>query len=202
MKAELRLPKVEIGPAPGAGLPADLTLHNAAPIVAVIANSVLTVQNARLTGHATDISMTGKVLLQDSKNPLDLRVNGKIDLALVQEFNPDFIASGALIADAARTGSALDAPQITGRMQVQNAALNIVDFPNGISNANGSILFAGNRATIEKLSGETGGGKVELSGFVTQSGRPHCFPIAGAWRSRCACAIPRASAQWQTPTCA
>ena len=67
----------------------------------------------------------------------------------------DFIASGALIADAAVRGS-FDAPQITGRMQVQNAALNVVDFPNGISNANGTILFSGDRATIEKLSGRNG----------------------------------------------
>ena len=35
---------------------------------------------------------------------------------------------------------------------MQNAALNVVDFPNGLSNANGTILFTGDRATIEKLT--------------------------------------------------
>ena len=63
-------------------------------------------------------------------------------------------------------------------MQLQNAALNVVDFPNGISNANGTVLFTGDRATIEKLTGETGGGKVDISGFASVSGAgPSVFQL-------------------------
>jgi translocation and assembly module TamB len=176
MKAELRLPKLEIGPTPAAGVPANLALHNAGPIVAVIANSVLTVESARLTGRSTDVAVTGKVSMKDQRNPLDLRVNGHVDLALMHDLNSDFIASGTLLADAGVRGTP-DAPLITGRMQVQNAAFNIVDFPNGISNANGSILFSGDRATIEKITGETGGGKVELTGFLAYQGDNLVFQL-------------------------
>ena len=84
LRAELRLPRLEIGPTDAAGLPANLTLRNSGPVVATLANSVVTVQSARLTGRATDVTVTGRVLLQ-SERPLDLRVAGKIDLGIVQD---------------------------------------------------------------------------------------------------------------------
>jgi translocation and assembly module TamB len=76
------------------------------------------------------------------------------------------VASGKLIADATVRGP-LTQPSITGRAQLQDANLNLASFPNGISNANGSVLFGGNRATIENLTGESGGGKVSVTGFAS-----------------------------------
>jgi translocation and assembly module TamB len=178
LRAELRLPRLEVGPADSAGLPANLTLRNSGPVVATLANSIVAVQSARLTGRATDLTVTGRVLTQ-SERPLDLRVAGKVDLGIVQDFNPDFLASGVVTGDAQVRGRT-EAPQITGRMQVQNGALNIVDFPNGISNASGTILFTGDRATIEKLTGETGGGKVELTGFASYQGDTVVFQVEAA----------------------
>jgi translocation and assembly module TamB len=42
----------------------------------------------------------------------------------------------------------------------------LLTLPNGISNANGLIAFNGTEAVIQNLTGETGGGKVSLTGFV------------------------------------
>ena len=176
MKAELRIPKLEIGPAPGSVAPARaITLTNSGPIVASMANSVVTVESARLTGRSTDLSITGKVLL-DQKSPLDLRVNGHLDLAIVQTFDPDLVSSGTVTADAAVRGS-IGAPQINGRMQFEKAAFTLADFPNGISNANGVILFTAERATIQSFSGETGGGKIELTGSAGYSGGDAVFQL-------------------------
>ena len=51
--------------------------------------------------------------------------------------------------------------------------ISVVDVPNGISNAHGIILFTDDRATIQSLKGETGGGELELTGFVLyNSGNP------------------------------
>jgi translocation and assembly module TamB len=63
----------------------------------------------------------------------------------------------------------LDSPLITGRTEFHKAAFTIVDVPNGISEANGAIVFAGGQATIQSFSGETGGGRIELSGFASYS---------------------------------
>jgi len=178
MKAELRVPKFEIGPAPGsdlAGQSGSLALHNSGPIVARMANSVITVENARLVGRAADLNISGKVLAQ-RENPLDLRVNGRIDLSALQDFSRDLSSSGVAAVEAAVRGS-LGAPQINGRMEFQNAALNIADFPNAISKANGVVLFTRGRATIQSLAGETGGGKIELSGFADYHSGPIMFRL-------------------------
>ncbi len=166
MTAELNIPTFRIAPpkdiTPGAS---RFVLANQGPIVARLANSVVTVESARFTGPSTDLSITGKATLQP-KPSLDLRAAGQIDLGFVHELNRDFVASGALVADASIRGD-LASPQINGRVQFQNATFNATDFPNGISKANGAVVFNGSRATIQDFSGETGGGKIQLSGFAT-----------------------------------
>jgi translocation and assembly module TamB len=176
MKAELRISKFEIGPAPNAGLPtAALTLHNSGPLVVALANSVITVESARLVGRSSDFGITGKLPF-DRKGGLDLRVSGRADLALVREFSHDLNASGTLSADATVRGP-IDAPQVNGRMEIHDAAMDIAGFPNGISKASGVVLLTGDRATIQTLSGETGGGKIEISGFAGYGGGPVIFRL-------------------------
>jgi translocation and assembly module TamB len=176
LKGELRIPQVQLGPAPGSQLATEgLTVRNAAPIVARFANSVITVESAHLTGRGTDLSIAGRVLLEQ-KSPLDLRIDGRVDLGLLQDFSKDFISSGGVTTNASVKGSFSD-PQISGRMEFQKAALNIVDVPNGLSNATGVVLFTKDRATIQSLTGDTGGGKIDLSGFASYGGGQAVFRI-------------------------
>jgi len=170
LKAQLTIPQFEFGPPPDSDIPAaKLTLHNAGPIVASMENKVITVDSARLTGAATDFSITGKIALQQ-KNPLELHGVGHVDLALVHDFNRDFTSAGSVSVDVTARGP-LDSPQINGRTEFQKASFSIEGVPNGISNANGVLVFVddkanGTRATIQSFSGETGGGKIELTGFA------------------------------------
>ena len=178
LKAELRIAKFELGPAPGAG-PANptqsLTLHNTGPIVVAMANNAITIESAHLEGRATDVTITGKASLQ-SDSPLDLRMNGHVDLGILQDFYPGVSSSGSVIVTATVRGS-LDSPQIGGRMEVRDASLSLADFPNGLSKANGVILFTKDRATIQSLNGETGGGKIELTGFTGGAGGQTVFQL-------------------------
>ena len=169
MTAELRIARLEIGPSASTGLaPAAFTLRNSGDIVVTMAGSAVTVRAARLTGSNTDFSVTGRVSL-DQKNQLDLRVAGSADLGLVHDLDRGLTASGVLKTDASVRGT-LAAPQITGRLEFAGAGFNISDFSNGISNANGVLLFSGDRASIQSFTGETGGGKIELSGFAAYGG--------------------------------
>jgi translocation and assembly module TamB len=180
LKAELRIPKFQISPVDQIGTAAPITLANSGPVVAHLANSVITFDSAHFTGRSTDLSLTGKITLRE-KSPLDLHVDGHIDLAELHDIDHDLIASGLVTADASVRGD-LSSPQINGRVQFQNANFNIADVPNGISNATGVIAFSGDRATIQKLTGETGGGKVELSGFATYANGQAVFRIHAAAR--------------------
>ncbi len=90
LKAQLSIPQFEVGPAPGSGLPAGkLVLHNAGPIVATMEGNTITVQSARLNGEATDVSVTGKISLQQ-RSPLDLHGAGKVDLGAAARFQSRF----------------------------------------------------------------------------------------------------------------
>ena len=92
-KAELRIPRLQLGPAPGVGIAAEApTLTNSGPVVVRFANSTLTVESAHLVGRGTDLNLSGRVLTEQ-KNPLDLRVDGRLDLALLQSFSSDFVSA-------------------------------------------------------------------------------------------------------------
>ncbi len=41
-----------------------------------------------------------------------------------------------------------------------------VDLPNGLSHINGSLVFAQDRMQIEKLTAQTGGGELNVGGFL------------------------------------
>src|SRR5262249_41570016 len=88
------------------------------------------------------------------------------DISLLQDFDRDIFASGKVTLDA-RVGGSLAKPLVNGTLGLQKASINYVDVPNGLTNANGQIVFNGNSATIRNLSAESGGGKVGLSGFLS-----------------------------------
>jgi translocation and assembly module TamB len=176
LTALFTIPKFQIAPARNSNpLGTPFVITNVAPILARLANSTVTVESAHFTGPSTDISLTGRATLEP-KLSLDLRAGGHVDLGLVHDLNKDFVASGSVLADATIRGD-FNSPQVSGRLQFQNATFNVADFPNGISKATGSVVFSGSRATIQDFSGETGGGTVQLTGFATYANGEGVFRL-------------------------
>lgn len=178
-KAVLRVPSFEIGPSqPPAGNSQALALRNAAPIVIGMERGVITIESARLQGRATDLALSGTIRTA-LKNPLDLRVNGRFDLATLQDFNRDIYSQGTAETSATIRGN-FSQPQINGRVDIQNATFNLTDLPIGVYKLNGAILFDASRATIQNLTGESGGGTIALSGFAGYSGDALIFHLHAA----------------------
>ncbi|MDE3165607.1 MAG: translocation/assembly module TamB domain-containing protein, partial [Acidobacteriota bacterium] len=169
MRAELRILRFEMGAASGEEEASKaLRIANRGPIVAHYAKSVLTVDSFHLVGPGTDLTAGGRIATGE-RQPLDLRVEGHADLRFVGDFLPDVVSEGAVVTNATIRGT-YAAPQFLGRMEFQKAAFNIEGVPNGISNASGTVAFNNDRATIQNLSGETGGGRIDLAGFVQYGG--------------------------------
>jgi translocation and assembly module TamB len=174
--ATLDIPQFEIAPLAGdiaGGNRQAMTLRNQGPIRLAVQNSVVGIESARLVAQNTNLSLTGSVSLRD-QNPLDLRVTGNLNLAVLENFHPDLVSSGMLTADATVRGP-LTQPSIAGRAQLKDANLNMATLPNGISNASGVILFTGDRATIQSFTGESGGGRVNVTGFASYTGSDAAF---------------------------
>ncbi len=143
---------------------ADLTLRNSGPIVLEMDGRAIRIRSALLTGKGTELRAAGAFSYQ-AKTPWDLQIDGTLNLATLRSFSPDILAAGSSALRGTVRGSA-DRPVVSGRMELKNASLYVEDVPNGIDNANGVILFDTNRATIEKLTAQTGGGNLDITGFV------------------------------------
>jgi translocation and assembly module TamB len=175
MTGTLEIPKLEIRPELGGATPIpeslrDIVIRNNGPIRAAMENGVIRVESARVTAQSTDLSLAGTIDL-NAAAPLNLRASGDANLALLPMFERDLAATGNVAASATIRGT-LEQPEILGRMEVKNANMTLEGLPNGLSNANGVVTFDPSRATIESLTAETGGGRVNLTGFASFSNGP------------------------------
>jgi translocation and assembly module TamB len=165
MKTELTLSTVQLSASPSAapkgGFQArDLVLRNAGPVRLEATTKAIDIRSASFTARDTSLNASGRLAL-DTKTPWDLNVAGRVNLSILQIFNPNLLASGASVVSLAVRGPLME-PQIDGRLELQNASLFLRDFPNGVDQANGLILFDRNRATVQKLTAVTGGGTVNF----------------------------------------
>ncbi len=178
LRGTLQLTKLEAHsvPAPGGRKPrVDFELHNAGPIVASLDHSKVTIQSARITGPFTNLALTGTASLAQPRS-LNLNAKGDVKLGVLEAFDPDIFSSGNITLNAAVTGTVAK-PVVNGRLDLQKASFNMVSLPNGLSNANGSVVFTGTEAVIRNLTAETGGGKLSVNGVVAYGGPEMTFRI-------------------------
>ncbi|MBV8897077.1 MAG: translocation/assembly module TamB domain-containing protein, partial [Acidobacteriaceae bacterium] len=141
-----------------------LVFRNSAPIVFDAADGSLTVRSFRLTGRDTNFALTGS-LSYFPKISFNLDLGGALDLRFFQLFQPGLQTSGRGLLAASLTGNPA-APILKGTLQIQNGALFANGLPNGLTEVNGSIQLDRGRATIEKLTAQTGGGTLSAGGFI------------------------------------
>ena len=163
LRGLLQVTKLNVDTLPHPGMRRVVGIHNQGPIQLALANGLVKIESAHIVGPQTDIQATGSASL--TQQTLDVDVNANANLALAQSFSQDIVSSGAIVATA-RVRGAFSNPQVNGQLQLQKASLNYTGFSNGISNANGTIVFNGSNATIRNLEGESGGGRLTASGFV------------------------------------
>jgi translocation and assembly module TamB len=141
-----------------------VAIRNDGPIVFALDKSTLKVQQARMVGPQTEIVLAGTAQATGTQ-ALDLNVKANTNLGLLQEMSRSIYSSGAIALQAAVRGT-MTKPLVNGRLDLKDASFNYIELPNGISNANGVIIFSGDSATIQNLTAESGGGKLRAGGFV------------------------------------
>lgn len=143
---------------------AGLVFHNAGPIVINAADGTATLRDFQISGKDTALNVKGS-FRYDRETALDVHLNGSVNLQILQLLDPSFQSSGHA-AIAADIGGTAANPAINGTLDIARGTFFLANLPNGLSAVNGRISFNRNRATIQSLTAETGGGRLALSGFV------------------------------------
>lgn len=143
-------------------------VHNEGPIAIELDRSMVTIRSFRLAGPYTDLTLSGYAPVNKQQS-MNVRADGKVQLDLLQAFDPRIYSSGAVTLNTAVTGT-LSKPSVNGRLQLHNASFNSLEFPNGVTDANGTVAFNGSEAVIQDITAQSGGGKITFSGFVGYGG--------------------------------
>ncbi|MGA3106849.1 MAG: translocation/assembly module TamB domain-containing protein [Terriglobales bacterium] len=159
----------------------NVKVQNVDPIRFEVADQVVLVEALHLAGSGTDFTAHGRAHLSGGQE-LDLHLDGTINLALAQSFNPKILARGTLGVNLNATGS-ISQPQLQGRLEVKNTFVSHNDFPSGLSDLNGVLLFDNNRVQIESLQGTTGGGTIKLTGSANYQGGVLAFDLGATAHS-------------------
>ena len=140
-------------------------IQSAEPVRFEVADQTVLIESFHLAGSGTDFTAHGRAHLTGTKE-IDLSLDGSVNMTLLQSLNPKILARGTLGVNLNASGTMTE-PVLQGRLDVKNTFVSHNDFPSGLSDLNGELLFDRNRIQIEKLSGTTGGGTVALTGSAT-----------------------------------
>ncbi|MCU1334726.1 MAG: translocation/assembly module TamB [Bryobacterales bacterium] len=172
-RAKVTLETVQINPRPGQvqrlGMQQqDMVLKNSQPLVVDVTNDRAQLSAAEFTGRETNIAVEGVIPFRGNAGA-DFSLRGNINLVILQLVNPDLVAKGNANLQMSIRGNLQD-PNVNGRLELSKTSLSYSDLPYVVDNAEGSVAFDRNRATIEKLTAETGGGTINFTGSLDFGG--------------------------------
>ncbi len=149
----------------------------ARPIRFGLRDGRVTIDDFELQHPGAAFSVAGSAELVGAKR-LDIRLSGDVEAALAQLFMAGLRAEGHVNVVAA-LGGTMNAPQVTGTAEMQDAQFRFPGFPQIIDHVTGSVIFEGDRIRIEALHATVGGGTVVAGGFITVNGlKPQSVSIS------------------------
>ena len=154
----------------------SVQLENSGPIHLTSTRDNLKILNAGLKGTDTNVDLSGSIQFT-GRRTLAMKLNGSVDLRLLSAYIPNVDVGGHVDMNASFEGT-MDRPRIIGRMKLENASARSADFPTGLNNVKGDLVFDANRLFFENVTGEAGGGILALSGSVNYSERPLRYDVS------------------------
>ena len=138
------------------------------PLRVALRDGRLVFEQFRLQGEGATFGVTGGAELAGDKR-LDIRLEGRVEAALLQLFVKDLRADGHINVDAGIRGT-LAAPLITGTADLQAAQFKFAGFPQMIDHVEGRLVFKGDRVDIEGIRATMGGGTIAAGGYIAIEG--------------------------------
>ena len=69
-------------------------------------------------------------------------------------------------------------PQVIGQAKIINASAHYADFPAGLSNLNGDVIFDRSRMLLNNFTAEAGGGTLKISGSMGYGEKPLAYELS------------------------
>ncbi|MCU1308199.1 MAG: hypothetical protein JWN45_2894 [Acidobacteriaceae bacterium] len=134
------------------------------PVVFAFEDQSFKLQHFHVTGEGTDLLAEGTIGLVGDR-AINVRANGQANLKLFQGFSPGLLSYG-ITSMQLMAGGTIATPSVRGEVKIQNAGVSFIDLPNGLSDINGTLIFNENRLQIKSLTARTGGGTLNVGGFI------------------------------------
>jgi len=142
----------------------NIRLVNDGPVHFSMNSEFARLDQFHLVGENTDMFVQGGVQVAGA-HTLDLHTRGRLDLKLLQGYNPDILANGPANFTIDVRGN-MAQPHMSGHFDLVDASLSLADLPNGLSHINGAFTFVQDRVQIDKLTAQSGGGTLNVGGFL------------------------------------
>jgi len=139
--------------------------RNVQPIDVHYTDGRLALSRFVMRGPSTELAIEGEVRLADGVT-LALSAEGTANASLLTVFDSNLQATGQSALRLRLTGTPAR-PLLSGSMDIQDMSLDYAGLPFRFNNLQGTISLEGERAVIRSLRGTSGGGTVDLSGFIT-----------------------------------
>ena len=163
---------IAVGPATN---PVNFSLRNSGPILLDASGGTVTIRRLNLSGENTSLVVAGSFDYR-KQDRLQLSADGSLDMKLLSMFDSRLQSSGQSQLRLSLGGTFIS-PVLAGTVEVRNGSLSMPNLSNGLSALNGTVAFNGDRATIQTLTAETGGGHLALTGFVGYGAGPLVYHL-------------------------
>jgi len=141
----------------------DYAIHNDRPVRLALDQNVVRVQDLRLAGVDTQLTVDGSVSLKDER--IALRAAGDANLGILQGFFRDVRGSGRAALTAGINGSLYE-PVFSGSATINGGRIRHFSLPNSLDAINGTIRFDPTGVRLDDVTATMGGGRVQFGGRI------------------------------------
>jgi translocation and assembly module TamB len=144
----------------------DVPIHSDGELHATLRDGTFQMDPLHILGTDTDLRTEGSIGVFSDPRPIHGRASGSINMALAQTLDTDIISSGHVDFTVTAEGTVQN-PDLRGQVKFTNVNAALEGYVNGLSRMNGTLAFDQDRLDFQNVTAYSGGGLIQVGGFVT-----------------------------------
>ena len=141
-----------------------LPVHSQGPMEASLREGKLQLKRVHIQGQ--DMDLTGSGTIDFKKNDaLRMHSEGTVNARLASVLDKTIESSGE-VRFVLNAGGTIHRPDLQGRAQLNHINMHVQNITNGLTDLSGEMVFDQDRLVVQQLKGSSGGGQLDVKGFV------------------------------------